>query len=633
LPDLTLIFALSDTLRHFFIYRPFITMCIHNQGRWIMEFRVLGPVEVLADGKALEIGRPRQRCVLAVLLAEPNRVVPTSRLIDRVWGEDPPASARNVLYGHVGRLKAALTRFEDGDQEVDLSRRSGGYLLSVDPGAVDLHRFRHLVASARRSEDDHHAATLLGEAYTLWRGPAFADAPSSWLLDLRTTLENERLSTVLDRNESFIRLNRHAEILGELRELALCQPLDEHVARQLIIALYRSGKQAEALAAYAEIKTRLVNELGLNPSPSLQILEQQILIGDPALFGPSPAPILTAAPRMPAVPRQLPADISDFTGRDAELTELDAVAGACDTAPTCTFSGPPGVGKTALAVHWAHRVHERFPDGELYADLHGAEVFPADVLARFLRALGVDSDDIPPGLDERAETFRSLVCERRILVLIDNAVNDAQVWPLLPGSATCGVLVTSHARLGTIPGAHRVELDVLSSSEAITMLGRIAGVDRVRAEPHAAAELVTLCERWPLALRIVGAKLVAKPHWSLARMGSRLADERHRLDELSYGALDFRATVTPVYETLGAGARRLFRSLGLADEFQDTAADISASLLGTTVTVAEELLEQLIDARLLEPDGESRRDGMRYHFHDLIRLFAQERARSQPCEH
>jgi DNA-binding SARP family transcriptional activator len=597
-----------------------------------MEFRVLGPVEVLADGRALEIGRPRQRCVLAVLLAEPNRVVPTSRLIDRVWGENPPASARNVLYGHVGRLKATLTRPANGEQGVALSRRSGGYLLSVDPNAVDLHRFRHLAASARHSDDDNHAAALLHEAHTLWRGPAFADAPSSWLLDLRTTLENERLSTVLDRNESFIRLNKCTEILGELRELAMHQPLDERIARQLIIALYRSGKRADALAAYAEIRNRLADELGLDPSPALQTLEQQILVSDPTLLAPQSTWIAGTTSRVPAVPRQLPADISDFTGRGAELAELDALVEAAETAPTCTFGGPPGVGKSALAVHWAHRVHERFPDGELYADLHGAGVDPADVLARFLRALGVDTTDIPPGLDARAETFRSLVSERRLLVLIDNAADDAQVRPLLPGSATCGVLVTSHARLGSIPGAHRVELDVLSSADAITLLGRIVGTERVHAEPAAAANLVTLCEGWPLALRIAGAKLVAKPHWSIARMASRLADERHRLDELSYGALDFRASVAPIYDTLGAGARQLFRSLGLVEDLQDTAADVGASLLGTTTSIAEELLEQLIDARLLEPNGENLRDGPRYHFHELIRLFAQERARSRPYD-
>lgn len=248
-----------------------------------MEFRILGPVDVLQDGEPLAVGHPKQRSVLAVLLVEPNRLIPTSRLIDRVWGEDPPTSARNVLYGHIGRLRSILTT--QGRHDVTLFRRSGGYQLSVDPDAVDLYRFRSLVASARHSDDDSEAAALLDEAHALWRGPAFADTASSWLLDLRTTLENERLTTLLDRNESFIKLNRYTEILSELHELARYQPLDERIAEQLMIALYRSGKKADALTAFAKIRSHLAKEIGLDPSLSLQMLEKQILTEDPGLHG------------------------------------------------------------------------------------------------------------------------------------------------------------------------------------------------------------------------------------------------------------------------------------------------------------------------------------------------------------
>ncbi|GAA4552156.1 hypothetical protein GCM10023192_81190 [Amycolatopsis samaneae] len=246
---------------------------------------MLGPIEVLDGGKPLDIGRPKQRCVLGALLTEPNRLVPTTRLIERVWGEDPPDSARNVLYGHIGRLKTALGA--DGEDEATLARRSGGYQLTVDPNTVDLHRFRRLVVTARNTDDDRRVAALLDEAHALWRGPAFADVSSSWLLNLRTTLENERISTLIDRNESFIRLNRSTEILSELHDLARYQPLDERIARQLIIALHQSGKKADALIAFATLRSHLVEEVGLDPSPSLQVLEKQILTGDPALHSSS----------------------------------------------------------------------------------------------------------------------------------------------------------------------------------------------------------------------------------------------------------------------------------------------------------------------------------------------------------
>ncbi|HWC81160.1 MAG TPA: BTAD domain-containing putative transcriptional regulator [Pseudonocardiaceae bacterium] len=599
-----------------------------------MEFRVLGPIEVLTSEKIWDIGRPMQQCVLAVLLTEPNRVVPTSRLIDRTWGEDPPISARNVLYGHIGRLRAVLSEAAGVAPDTVLARRSGGYMLRVNPRNVDVHQFRQLLAAARRTADIDRAAALFEKAQALWRGPAFAGVASPWLANLRATLDNERLSSLLDRNSLFIQQGRGPEILTELRQLSQHHPFDERIAHQLISALCLAGNQADALAAYTATRARLAEELGLDPGPPLRALERQILTGDPALLTPPP-PTSSAGPRPPTVlPRQLPADICDFTGREVELTRLDAVA---ESAPVCMITGPPGIGKTALGVHWAHRVGTRFPDGELYADLHGSRGDPAEVLARFVRALGVEPAGIPPGLDECAEIYRSLVSGRRILVVLDNAGREDQVQPLLPGNSGCQVLVTGHHRLGAIAGARHVELGALTEPEANALLARIVGRARVRAEPQATATLVGLCERWPLALRIVGSKLVAKPHWSIAHLVSRLTDERHRLDELSYGTLDFRTTLATAYETLGSGARQLFQSLGHLDRRQDVPAGRPAtevvSLADAPRDTAEDLFEQLIDARLLEPAGPDHRGGAGYRVHSLVRLFARERASGQLRRH
>ena len=587
-----------------------------------MEFRVLGPIEVLTGEKVWDIGRPRQQAVLAALLVSANHVVSIGRLSERVWGQSPPASARNVLYGHIGRLRAILARAGEVEPDSALRRRSGGYLLTVDPSTVDLHHFRELLTAARRSTETERAMRLYERADLLWRGPAFAGVTSPWLLSLRATLDNERFSGLLDRNDIFISQGRSTEILAELRQLSARHPFDERIAHQLVSALYLSGKPAEALATYAEIRTRLATELGLDPGPSLRTLEIQILTGDPELQPPARSALrLTAVhqsadARLPRVPRQLPADVSDFTGRGTELARLETLS---EDSPVWTITGPPGIGKTALAVHWAHRARDRFPDGELYADLHNVPADPAGVLARFLRALGLKAAEIPRGLDERAETYRSLVSGRRLLVVIDNANQEASVTPLLPGSTSCGVLVTSHVRLGALAGVHQIELDVLDLMQAIQMLARIVGTDRVRAEPQAALSLAGLCERWPLALRIAGSKLVAKPHWTLAHLVSRLTDEHSRLDELSCGPLDFRTALAAAYERLGSGARQLFQSLTRVSE------DWHLGFTPTTVCgVAEETFEQLVDARLLEPTGTG--NGTSYRVHPLIRLFARERA-------
>ncbi len=501
-----------------------------------VEFRVLGDVEVHAAGQRVGAGHARQRSVLAVLLLDLGRVVSAEQLIDRVWGENPPGSVRNVLYGYVAKLKAAIA--QAGDPEVVLARRPGGYLLDADPERVDLYRFRRLAAEAAAAGDDRQAAALLRDALGLWHGPALAGLDSPWLNGMRETLDRQRIAAVLDVSDIALRQGQHAALISELAGEAVAYPADERLIGQLMVALYQSGRQAEALQLFEQTRRRLAGELGADPGPELRALHQRMLRGDPSLAAPGPAghgaapPGRTGEPsgRAGEAPRELPADTTTFTGRATELIELDQLlpdpgAGAGDpaqadaggTAVISAVSGTAGVGKTALAVHWAHRVAEYFPDGQLYVNLRGYDpdrpVPAADALAGFLRTLGVAGQDIPPEQDERAARYRSLLAGRRVLVLADNAAEVAQVRPLLPGSPGCVMVVTSRDSLAGLvarDGARRLDLDLLPHEDAAGLLRALIGV-RAEAEPGAVAALAGLCARLPLALRVAAELAVARP--------------------------------------------------------------------------------------------------------------------------
>jgi DNA-binding SARP family transcriptional activator/Tfp pilus assembly protein PilF len=626
----------------------------------LVELRVLGDLEIRAAGQRVDAGHARQRSVLAVLLLDLGRVVPPDQLIDRVWGEDPPVSVRNVLYGYVARLRAAFAGA--GDPDVMLTRRPGGYLLEADPEQVDLYRFQRLGAEAAAADDDQRAAELLRSALGLWHGRALAGLESPWLDGMRDTLELQRVTAVLDLGDIALRQGEHSALISELAGEAVAYPTDERLIGQLMLALYRSGRQAEALQLFEQTRHRLAEELGADPAPELRALHQRILRGDPSLAAPRPSSYAaasasrTAAPASQVgepVPHELPADATAFTGRVTELTELDqllpapgteamgagkavrADAGAGPTAVISAVSGTAGVGKTALAVHWAHRVADRFPDGQLYVNLRGygpgQPVTASDALAGFLRALGVAGQDIPAEEDERAARYRSLLAGRRILVLADNASEVAQVRPLLPGSPGCVAVVTSRDSLAGLvarDGARRLDLDLLPREDAVSLLLALIGA-RAGVGPDAFATLAEHCARLPLALRVAAELAVARPDVSLADLAGELADQQSRLDLLGAGG-DPRTAVRAVfswsYQYLDAAAARAFRLLGLhpGPGFEAYAL---AALTGTGVGQARRLLDLLARAHMIQPAGPGR-----YGMHDLLRAYAAEQATAQDSQ-
>ncbi|MBG6137714.1 AfsR/SARP family transcriptional regulator [Longispora fulva] len=586
-----------------------------------MQVRVLGPLEVLVGGVPVPLGGRRPQVILAMLALEANRVVPVDRLVDAVWDEHPPSTARGQVQICVSALRRAL-----GLPDA-IGTRPPGYVLAIGDQQLDAHVFEESLAVARMLADADRpaeAADRLRAGLALWRGPALAGVDGRLLRTATTRLEESRLTATEERIRLDLALGRHDELVGELFELVAAEPLRERPHAHLMTALYRTGRPAEALEAFRRARAVFVEELGIEPGEELRRLEHAILSADPALDPPAVARAVVALPGPSAAPRQLPSDIADFLGRSRSIgLAADVLSGAgAPAVPVLAITGPGGVGKSALAVHLAHRAQADFPDGQLYADLRGvcAPVGPAEILARFLRALGVPGPAVPDGLAERAELYRTKVAGRRILIVLDDAASEEQVMPLLPGSASAAVLVTARGRLAGLPGARHLALGVLDRDTALGMLARIVGVERVAAEPRAAAALVELCGGLPLALRIAGARLASRPHWRIGRLLDRLRDETRRLDELEHGSLGIRASISLSYEGLTPPAQRLLRRLALLDA-PDVAGWVGAALLDIGVEEAEDLLELLVDAQLLEVVG-----GARYRFHDLIRVFARERA-------
>lgn len=597
-------------------------------------YRILGPLEV-SNGPAGKFDVPpgRQQIVLCVLLSEANRVVSIDHLIDAVWEDDPPSTARTQVQICVSSLRRDLARIGCGEAIIT---RMPGYLLQVTGGQFDSHLFAQLTAKAdmlSRTGEVAAAAEALRQALELWRGPALSGITSRVLAAQAAHLDEARLTALETCIDLELRLGRHRQVTAEIVTLVAEHPLRERLRGLLMLALYRSGRQAEALEVYRVGRQLLIDELGLEPGEELRQLADAILADDPVLR--LDQPVVPAHRHPPAsaggiVPFQLPADIPDFTGRRDWIQEMEKLlaAGTDRHGPrVVVLAGKPGVGKSALAVHIAHRLAEKhFPDGQLYSDLGETRTPPAtalDVLGRFLRALDIPGSSLPDSVDERAEMYRQCLARKRTLIVLDHAHSESQVLPLLPGSSTCGVIITSRSRLTGLPGARVLEIDVFEMEQAIEMLAAAIGTERVDAEPAAAHALIRLVGGLPLALRIVAARLAARERWSLAWMLERLSDERRRLDELTHGGMMVRASLALTHDGLAPDARRLLRLLGVLDGLSFPTW-VAAALLDLDLYRSADLLELLVDAQLLEIAAVDINGSPRYKFHDLIRIFARE---------
>jgi DNA-binding SARP family transcriptional activator/tetratricopeptide (TPR) repeat protein len=640
-----------------------------------VEFRVLGDVVVRIDGRPADVGHARQQCVLLGLLADVNRPVSPDTLLDRVWGERAPRRGRAALHSYVSRLRGVLGPAGG----VCITRGPGGYVLAADPRTVDLCRFGALVESARAACDDRRAGALLTDALALWRGEAFGPLDTPWVNAWRESVHRQRATAELDRYDIALRLGDHARVVGELLTAVRTEQWDERLAGQLMLALYRCGRQAEALDHFDGVRRRLAERLGADPGLPLRRLHRQILCADPAIAapeatvaglsvgeqaGPVPAgpgaaalnvagqeppelsgagtpaavseaavPTGRAAPAHLPVPRQLPASPALFTGRADELAALTGHLCAA-TAPgpvvISAIGGTGGIGKTWLALRWAHENAARFPDGQLYLDLRGfdpsGDPVPWPVALRgLLASLGVDPARIPADPQAAAGLYRSLVAGRRMLIVLDNARDTETVAPLLPGDRAGAVLITSRHRLPglvTAHGARPLPLDVLPDADARDLLARHLGAVRAAAEPEIVDELVRHCAGLPLALGIIGARAALEPDRPLAVLAARLRSAATRLDTLDAGELraDLRAVLSCSLDALTVPAAEAFALVGMAPG-PDIGLPAAAALLGRSPEPTRVILHRLVQAELLHEHVPGR-----YRMHDLVRLYAAELA-------
>jgi DNA-binding SARP family transcriptional activator len=642
-----------------------------------VRLRVLGSLTVWRDGSPIAVGPPKQRALLGWLAISPGEVARVDSIIDALWGAKPPESAVNAVQGYVSRLRRLLAPAGPA------AHRNGllvavpqGYHLRVDDDQLDLLAFRDRIAQARRARrraEFTAAYDLYEQAMAWWRAEPLADVPLLRTHPAVRALATERVTAVLEFAAVAAHLRRHDLALPLLREITRVEPLHGAAHARLMIAIAGSGDQAAALRVFDEVRRRLADELGVDPDPELvdahrQVLRQEIAsgyaqigrsrdrheTGRPAIpigegfSRPSPRPSAPAEPggwgrvkevtRLPTapesrwVPHELPPVIGTFVGRRPDLADLERSL----TVPrphgpaVVVVDGGGGVGKSALAIATAHGLGDRFPDGQLYVDLQGSSEVLAplshlEVLNRLLLVLGADRRRAATSVWGAAAQFRSVTARRQILMVLDNAVDVAQLRPLIPGGSSCAVLVTSRRSLPALDNADHHHLDVLTEAEAVDLLGRHIGLDRVRAEPAEAVRIVRLCGRLPLAVRVAGARLAVRPNWTLRTLADLLSAEDGRLDELRVPELDVRASIAVSYRELktqpdGDRSTRLFHHLGLWD-WPDITPTIAAALCDVPTRDAEILLESLVDGALIESAAPGQ-----YHMHGLVRLFAREQA-------
>jgi len=623
-----------------------------------VRFGLLGPL-LVADGagEIAVLPAAKQRIIMAALLLNANTTVTSDKLTQILWEVSPPSSAATAVRNYVMRLRRLV-----GPAGARIVGRQGGYAVELrGPAELDLaevdvlRRDAQAAAAAGRWSD---ASSLCSAALSLWRGEPLADVPSPALAQRELMrLAELRLQLTEARIDADLHLARHSELVAELRQLAAEHPLREHVRVQLMLACYRCGRQAEALATYQETRALLIDELGVEPGPELREIQRRILAADPGLMAVAAAantnavhPVPRAGPQVgpqvgphpaldqPLVPRQLPAGVRHFTGRAAELdtltTLLDEVADGTDTVLVAAIAGAAGVGKTTLAVHWAHLMADRFPDGQLFIDLRGFDPVgqptrPADVIRSFLDALHVNPRQVPASTQAQADMYRTLTAGRRMLIVLDNACDAAQIRPLIPGGPRCTVIITSRSELTALAvgGAHVLNLDVLTEAESIKLLSVRIGTERVQAGREAAADLVRLCARLPLAIAIAAARVAASPGSPpLSGFNAELRDARTRLDMLTIAGdatADMRAIFSWSYRFLSGPAAELFRLLGVHPG-PDISVCAAASLADIAPDRARFALAELAGANLL-----SEHSAGRFAFHDLLRAYAAERAQAE----
>ncbi len=578
-----------------------------------------------------------------LLLVRAGELVAIDRFVDELWPERPPVDARSLVRGYVSRLRRAM---RCGPSAADrLVTRKPGYLLRVEGDELDAQRFDRLVNEARvavRAGQHERGVALFQQANDLWTGDPFADVPhTASVAAAATWLTEQRLAGREECFDAALAVGPLAEVITELTEFVTAHPLRERAAGQLMLALYRSGRQAEALEQYQRIARVLAEEVGIDPGTDLRELHRMMLNADPALDHPPNAEPRTATTTTARTPRQLPRDLPTFVSRARELAAIDTLLSTDDDtrpAPVIVLHGAAGVGKSALAVHAAHLAAHRFPDGQLHVNLRGAtpDVTPlssAEALQQLLRALGMSGSAVPADVDEAAALFRSEVANLRMLIVLDNAASAAQVRPLLPG---CAVVLTSRTRLLTVEGATHLLVDPLTPDEAWEMLVGLVGDARPSTEPDATRRLAGLCGHLPLGLHVAAARLNARPNWAVGALVDRLADERYRLSELAAGDIALRGNLAVSHTALhdspdptdqrAAGAFRLFGLLPITDIDLDLAAEI----LDVSPAEADRSIERLLDAHLLEEPSPGR-----FHMHDLTRLVAHDLAvdSTTPAEH
>ncbi|WP_407987782.1 AfsR/SARP family transcriptional regulator [Kitasatospora sp. CMC57] len=611
-----------------------------------LRFRILGPLEIegaAGPGVSYTPGAAKVRGVLGALLVNANGTVSVDSLIDELWQDDPPRTATTTLQVYVSQLRKIFRRAAPENGTPVLLTQPRGYRIRIDADQLDLTTFEGLYQRGREALEagDHaSAAELQGRALALWRGPLLGDTPHGPLLDAASArLLEARTAALEQRILADLQLGRHRDLIPELRSLVEEFPLREELHGQLMLALYRAGRQAEALRAYGALRRTLVNELGIEPGAQVQLLHQRILAGDRQLASPEPTGPALRLPRPtePAVVHGLPPADPAFTGREDELAEVDRLLRSAPPGAFVALAGQPGVGKTALAVAAAHRSADAFPHGQLFLDLRpepGRRLEPAAAISALLRRAGAP---VPAGgdPDDLAEALQQLLAGRRLLLVLDNVSSEAQLRPLLPTSAGSGAIVTGRRLPAGLEGVRPLVLDVLDPRAALAVFEAAAGPVRAAENPAAVAELLELCSGLPLAIRVGTAQLNARPHWSAESLADRLRDRRSRLSELRIGGLDVRERLLAAYQEADPGERRTFRLLALLpDHFEPWAV---SAVLGldphdrrTPVGTAR-LLDALADDHLVSADHDGSRPG-RYRLPELLRLLAAERLAEEEGE-